>query len=93
MTKLTQHFIGINKRSEEIILRLVDLGATLMFYHHWQTLELNEEFELWDGEWMLHTSINDDYTEIEQIGTFLGNESIKDKEFNFVIVPGNERRV
>lgn len=90
MAKFKQYFIGINIRSEEIILRLFELGATLMFYYHWQTIGLNEKFKFYDGEWMLHTSMGDDYSEIEQIRALLENESVKDDSFKFEIVPVKE---
>lgn len=92
MTKLKQHFIGINKRTDELFDGLFDSGATLMFYYHWKTLKLNEKFKFWDGEWFLHTTVNDDNSEIENIRSLLENVSIKDKDFKYEIVPYNEWR-
>lgn len=91
MDNLKHNFIGINKRTNELFDGLFDLGATLMFYYHWQTLKLNENFGFWDGEWFLHTTINDD-SEIDQIRSFLENISVNDKDFKFEIVPGKEWR-
>lgn len=92
MTNLKQHFIGINKRTDELFKGLFDLGATLMFYYHWQTMELNEKFKFYNGGWFLHTTINDN-PEIEQIRTLLESISIRDKDFKFEIIPAKEWRV
>ena len=82
---MNQYFIGVNKRSEKLIIGLMDLGATLMFRWHPKTLELNYEFGFYDGEWLLVTCASDD-SEIDNIRDFLSKECELDKEFKFKIV-------
>ena len=70
---MKQYFIGVNQRSENVITRLFDLGATLMFYYHPKTIELNNKYGFYDGEWMFYTCFDD--SEIEKIRTFLESKS------------------
>ena len=82
---MKQYFIGVNKRSEKIILGLMDRGATLMFYYHFKTRELNRKFGFYDGEWFLITCV-DSESEISEIRHFLINEYRRDKDFKFKII-------
>lgn len=68
---MKQYFIGIEKRSEKMVLGLLDLGATLMFKHHYKTIELNEKFMVCD-EWFLYTDVYPN-SGIEEIESFLRN--------------------
>lgn len=70
---MKQYFIGVNQRSKNVITGLFDLGATLMFYYHPKTIELNNNYEFYDGEWMFYTCFDD--SEIEKIRSFLESKS------------------
>ena len=70
---MKQYFIGVNQRSENVIRGLFDLGATLMFYYHPKTIELNNNYGFYDGEWMFYTCFDD--SEIEKIRAFLESKS------------------
>lgn len=82
---MKQYFIGVNQRSEDLILGLLDLGATLMFYYHFMTRDLNRRFEFYDGEWMFY-SCEDDH-DIEKIRTFLENKANSIIGLKFEIIP------
>jgi hypothetical protein len=82
---MKQYFIGVNKRSQKLILGLMDLGATLMLYWHPKTIELNNKFKFYDGEWLLVTCVFDD-SEIEEIRDFLNSECENDRNLRFEIV-------
>ena len=79
---MDQYFIGVNQRSEEIVMGLLNLGATLMFYYHWKTIELNEKYGFWDGEWFLLTDVGDDFN---NVNNFLYNMSEKIPNFKYEI--------
>lgn len=84
---MKQYFIGVNQRPEDLILGLFDLGATLMFYYHFTTRDLNRRFEFYDGEWMLYTCEND--RDIEKIKLFLKDKKKSIKNLKFKIIPVN----
>ena len=69
---MKQYFIGINKRSEKLVLGLLDLGATLMFKYHPITLTLNAKLGDYD-EWFLYPDVCPDFG-IEEVEHFLKNE-------------------
>ena len=71
--EMKQYFIGINKRTKELLIGLLDLGATLMFYYHPITLELNKKYNFYDGKWMLLTDTTTDGSTIKEIEEFLSN--------------------
>ncbi len=81
---MKQYFIGISKRSENLVLGLMDLGATLMFYWHPKTIELNGKFKFYDGEWFLLTASSDE--EISKVSEFLTNEKAKDETLKTEII-------
>ena len=68
---MKQYFIGIDKRSTKVFDGLFDLGATLMFYHHPITRELNKKFNFYEGEWMLLTDVSTDGSVINKVENFL----------------------
>ena len=79
--KTNYYFIGVSKRSEKIINGLLDFGATLMFYYHPKTMELNNQDGFYDGEWLLYSCPDIDTSEmLEKIRSFLDNERMKDRE-------------
>lgn len=73
MKDMKQYFIGVNQRSKNVIMGLFDLGATLMFYYHPKTIELNNIYGFYDGEWSFYTCFDD--SEIEKIRAFLESKS------------------
>lgn len=83
---MKQYFIGVNVHKKELLLRLLDAGATLMFHHHWATITLNESYGFWDGEWMVYTVVHDE-SEIQKIELFLQLHQRRTDGFRFKIVP------
>lgn len=81
---MKQYFIGISKRSKDLILGLMDLGCTLMLYFHPKTMELNSKYEFYDGEWLLVTCTND--SEINEIKLFLEQKTSDENDLKFEIV-------
>lgn len=82
---MKQYFIGIEKRTKKLIIGLLDLGATLMFYYHPKTIELNNMYKFYSGEWMLYTDVFPD-SGIQEIKEFLEEEKKKDPSINYKIV-------
>ena len=78
------YFIGVNKRSEELIMGLMNLGCTLMFYYHPKTIELNLKYEFYDGEWLFRASYDD--SKIEMIKNFLEQYKSNDDNLKFEII-------
>ena len=81
---MKHYFIGVSKRSEDLILGLLNLGCTLMFYYHPKTLELNSKYKFYDGEWLLFTCRND--SEINKIKLLLEQKALNDNKINFEII-------
>lgn len=86
MINTNKYFIGFNRRSEDVLSGLFDMGATLMFYYHLVTRDLNARYGFYDGEWMLYTCENEQ--DIEKVKSFLESkvESIKDFKFKIISV-------
>lgn len=82
---MKQYFIGINKCSQELLIGLLDLGATLMFRWHPKTMELNHKFEFYDGEWLLYTDCYPD-TGLNEIKAFLENMKRNDSNLKYETV-------
>lgn len=82
---MEHYFIGVNKRSENLIMGLMNLGATLMFRWHARTMKFNDEFGFYDGEWLFLTCLPGDQT-IEKIKTFLTDECANDNSLKFEII-------
>lgn len=80
-----QYYIGISKRSKDLIFGLMDLGCTLMFYFHPKTLELNLKYRFYEGEWLLVTCSSD--SEIDEIKRFLEQKASNDSDLEFEIIP------
>lgn len=81
---MKQYFIGVNKRSEELIMGLIDLGCTLMFYYHPKTIELNLKYEFYDGEWLFRAPYDD--SEMVMIKNFLERYKSNDDDLKFEII-------
>lgn len=79
---MKQYFIGIDKRSKNVIIELFNYGASLMFNHHPIILELNKKFNFYDGEWMLLTDVSTDDSHINTIRDFL--ESCDDLKYEII---------
>lgn len=83
---MKQYFIGISQRSQDLLLGLLDLGATLMFTWHPVTVKLNDQFGFYDGEWLLLTCVTHDWSEIEEVRSFLENQTKTIENLNFKII-------
>lgn len=81
-----QYFIGFNRRDEELILGLLEIGGTLMFYYHPVTAELNKKYEFYSGEWMLYTDVFPDFG-IDKINEFIHEQKLKDKSLKIEVIP------
>ena len=83
---MKQYFIGVNMCNAAVIDNLFDFGASLMFRHHWQVIELNEQYEFWDGEWMIYC---DDECRINDVKTMLDGAVKIFDSFKYEIVSIN----
>ena len=81
---MKHYFIGVDKRSEELIMGLINLGCGLMFYYHPKTIELNLKYEFYDGEWLFRASHND--SEIDLIKKFLEYYKSNNNDLKFKII-------
>lgn len=83
---MKQYFIGINRISKEVLFKLLDLGGTLMFRHHYKTVELNEIFGFYDGKWMFYTDVQSDDSGIKENEAYLDTVHKNDEMFKYEIV-------
>ena len=81
---MKQYFVGVNKRSRDLILGLLNLGCTLMFYYHFKTMELNSKYKFHDGEWLLIRCADD--SEINEVKLFLEQKALNDSSLEFKII-------
>ena len=81
---MKHYFIGVNKRYEELIMGLMNLGCVLMFYYHPKTIELNLKYEFYDGEWLFRAPYND--SEIDLIKKFLEQYKSNNNDLKFKII-------
>ena len=82
---MKHYFIGVNKRSKDLICRLMEtFGCTLMFHYHYKTMELNEKYKFYGGEWLFYTC--DSESELDGIKSFLESKTLNDNDLEFKII-------